>query len=229
MAGGPDQCWLAASDVHELLASYGVPVLATVPCATADEAVAAAAAVGYPVALKTGATGVVHKTDVGGVSLGLVDAAEVRAAFLAMTARLGGGAVMQPMARGSVELVAGVTRQDIFGPVAMVGLGGIWTDLLADRAFSLLPLTDLEAGALLRSLRCHPLLAGYRGAPAVDVAAVEDLLLRLSALAADLPEIAELDLNPVLAGPEGVVAVDARVRLGPPAPVPDELGRRLRR
>ncbi|HEX7189863.1 MAG TPA: GNAT family N-acetyltransferase [Actinomycetes bacterium] len=228
MAGGPDQCWLAASDAHELLASYGVPVLATVPCATADEAVAAAAAVGYPVVLKTGATGVVHKTDVGGVSLGLVDAAEVRAAFLAMTARLGGGAVMQPMAHGSVELVAGVTRQDIFGPVAMVGLGGIWTDLLADRAFRLLPLTDLEAGALLRSLRCHPLLAGYRGAPAVDVTAVEDLLLRLSALAADLPEIAELDLNPVLAGPEGVVAVDARVRLAPPVPVPDELGRRLR-
>ena len=224
-----DGGWLGATVVRDLLSAYGLPMLPLAMCATHDEAIAAAQRVGYPVALKTAAEGVVHKSDVGGVSLGLVDEADVRTAFQSMVDRLGGEAIVQPMAKGTVELVAGLVRQDTFGPVAMVGLGGVWTDVLADRVFGLLPLSDLEASALLRSLHCHPLLAGHRGSPPVDLAAVEDLLMRLSALADDMPQVAELDLNPVLAGPDGVVVVDARVRLADPAEVPDEFGRHLRR
>ena len=221
--------WLSAPDVRDLLAAYGIAMVPTVSCVTAEEALVAADMVGYPAVVKTDVAAALHKSDVGGVVLGLANAADVRAAFVDLTGRLGGGVVVQPMTSGTVEMVAGLTRQDTFGPVAMVGLGGIWTEVLGDRAFALLPMTDLEAGALLRSLRCHPLLVGYRGRPAVDVPALEDLLMRLSALSTDLPEVAELDLNPVLAGPDGVLVVDAPLRLASPTVVPDELGRHLRR
>src|SRR5664279_4939823 len=108
-----------------------------------------------------------------------------------------------------------------FGPLVVFGLGGVFTDLLDDRALRLVPLTDLDAADLVRGVRAAPLLVGYRGAPAVDVAAVEDLLLRVGRLAEDLLEVAELDLNPVIARADGVLAVDAKVRLAPPPPRPD--------
>ena len=133
------------------------------------------------------------------------------------------------MARGSVELVAGVVHDPLFGSLVMVGLGGVHTDLLGDRAFRLVPMTDLDAGRMWRSLRAAPLLTGYRGTPPVDTAALEDLLLRLGRLAEDLPEVAELDLNPVLAGPDGVVAVDAKLRLQRVGAEPDARLRRLGR
>jgi acyl-CoA synthetase (NDP forming)/GNAT superfamily N-acetyltransferase len=223
-AGG----WLGPSEVTALLTAYGVPLVPGELAATADEAVDAARRVEFPVVLKTTAAGVLHKTDVGGVRLDLTGPDEVRTAADELLSRLAGGVVVQPMVRAPVELVAGVTRADAVGPVAMVGLGGVWTDLLQDRAFGLVPLTEHEPAALLRSLRCAPVLEGFRGAPPVAVGTVEDLLLRLSALAADLPEVAELDLNPVLVGPAGVTVVDARVRLAEPVAVPDELSRHLR-
>jgi acyl-CoA synthetase (NDP forming) len=119
--------------------------------------------------------------------------------------------------------VVGVTREAQFGAVAMVGLGGVLTDLIRDRSFGLLPVTDRGAASLLRSLRVSPMFAGFRGAEPVDVAALEDLVLRVSAFATDCPEVAEMDLNPVMAGPHGAVVVDAKLRLCPPVPVPDDL------
>jgi acyl-CoA synthetase (NDP forming) len=154
----------------------------------------------------------------------------VAAAYDAIAAATGQpqpAVLVQPMAHGTVELVAGIVHDPLFGSLVMAGLGGVHTDLLGDRAFRLVPMTDLDAGRMWRSLRGAPLLTGYRGAPAVDTDALEDLLLRLGRLAEDHPEVAELDLNPVLLGPGGAVVVDAKLRLEPAGPEPDPILRRL--
>ncbi len=230
----PDGCWLDAAEAAALLAAFGVPVLRTVAASTAEDALAAADRVGYPVALKA-AAGVVHKTEAGGVRLGLADAAGVRDAFAAVDAaggHPGAGVVVQPMAAPGVELLVGANRIDPYPPLLLVGLGGTATDLLADRCVRLAPLTDLDAAEMISGLRAYPLLTGYRGAARADVAAVEQLLLRVSALVDEVPELVELDLNPVVATPAGCTALDVKVRL---APVPagadllaDPLARRLR-
>jgi acyl-CoA synthetase (NDP forming) len=222
--------WQPNRTTAAILAAYGVPVLATAAVATADAAVTAATEAGYPVVVKSGDPNLVHKSDTGGVRLAVSDAAEVRDAFRAVTAagRPGTGALVQRQISAPVELVAGLIHDPLFGSLVMLGLGGVHTDLLGDRTLRLVPLTDLDAGRMWRNLRAAPLLTGYRGAQAVDTAALEDLLLRLGRLAEDLPEVAELDLNPVLAGPDGVVAVDAKLRLAPVGPEPDPTLRRLR-
>lgn len=138
------------------------------------------------------------------------------------------GITVQPMAPEGVELVAGLNRDELFGPVLMTGAGGTLTDILADRRWRGLPLTDLDASQMLRSLRCAPLLAGYRGQPAADENAVLDVLHRLARLAEIAPEIAELDVNPLVAAPGGAFAIDVKVRLAPARPVPDAYDRRLR-
>jgi acyl-CoA synthetase (NDP forming) len=155
----------------------------------------------------------------------------VRAAYHAIAGALGMGfppVLVQPMARGTVELVAGLMHDPLFGSLVLVGHGGTSTDLYADRALRLLPVTDLDAARMWRGLRIAPLLAGYRGAVPADTRAVEDLLLRLGRLAEDLPEVAELDLNPVLVGPDGLVAVDVKLRLAPVGTEPDPALRALR-
>jgi acyl-CoA synthetase (NDP forming) len=135
---------------------------------------------------------------------------------------------VQRQVSAPVELLAGLAHDRLFGSVVLLGLGGVRTELFDDRVLRLVPMTDLDAGRMWRDLHCAPLLTGYRGASPVDTAALEDLLLRLGRLAEDLPEIAELDLNPVLAGPDGVVAVDAKLRLAPVDAEPDPTTRRLR-
>ena len=188
---------------------------------SAQGAAAAAADIDGPVALKAAAGTLVHKTDRGGVRLGLTTAEDARQAYAEMAARLGddmGGAVVQPMVEPGVETAIGVVSDQQFGPLIMFGLGGVASDLLADRAFRLLPLTVEDAAAQVRSLRAAPLLFGYRGAPPCDVPALEDMLLRVAALADDLPEITELDLNPVVSTPEGATAVDVKIRLTPAEP-----------
>jgi acyl-CoA synthetase (NDP forming) len=173
----------------------------------------------------------VHKTDVGGVRLGLPSADAVVAAFDEMTAALGdamGGAVVQAMVPAGVETIVGVVQDPSFGPLVMFGMGGIATDLLGDRAFRILPLTDLDAAELIRSVRGSPLLFGYRGAPAADVAALEDVLLRVARLVDEVPEVAEMDLNPVIVGPDGATVVDVKVHLVPAVPHPERAVRRLR-
>lgn len=220
--------WLPAPAVTELLSYYGVPVVPGQEAGSAEETVRAAEDIGYPVVLKTGRADIVHKTEVAGVRLGLTGPEQVRAAYAELAGRLGGDVLVQPTVRAVVELVVGVTREATFGPVAVLGMGGVLTDLLADRTYRMLPLTDLDARQMLLGLRCSPVLRGFRGAERVDVEGLEDLLVRVSALAADLPQVAELDLNPVMASGTGAVVVDARVRLAPPEPVPDEAARALR-
>jgi acyl-CoA synthetase (NDP forming) len=170
------------------------------------------------VVLKADGPDIVHKSDVGGVALGLRSAKAVAKAWNEMASAIGPkmtGALVQPMARPGVELIAGAVRDDSFGPLILFGMGGVTAELLGDRGVRVAPLSDVEASELVHSLRCAPLLTGYRGAQPVDVDAIADLLVRLSLLTRDVPEIRELDLNPVIASSDRVVAVDARVRVAP--------------
>jgi acetyl coenzyme A synthetase (ADP forming)-like protein len=222
----PEGGWLPTEQVGELLGTAGVPVLRTVAVHDAEEAEHAAADLGFPVALKAAGPDLVHKSDAGGVQLNLGSNAEVTAAHEAMAARLGTGmtgAVVQQMAAPGVETIVGVVQDPLFGPLVMFGLGGVATELLGDRSFRVLPLTDLDAAELVRSLRASPLLFGYRGSPRVAVDVLEDVLQRVARLAGHVPEIAELDLNPVIVSTTGAVTVDCRARVAPaPAgPAPD--------
>jgi acyl-CoA synthetase (NDP forming)/GNAT superfamily N-acetyltransferase len=216
LAADPDGGWLPSATATELVSCFGIPTVETIAVATAEEAVAAARKIGYPVALKAAAGELLHKTENGGVSLRLADEDAVRSSFDEMQRRLGtrmGGAVVQPMITAGVEAAVGVVNDPSFGPLVMFGLGGVASDLLADRAFRILPLTREDAAAHVRSLRASPLLFGYRGSEPVDGAALEDLLLRVAELADTVPEVAELDLNPVMATAAGASAVDVKIRL----------------
>ncbi|WP_328478916.1 acetate--CoA ligase family protein [Actinoplanes sp. NBC_00393] len=222
--------WQTYARTAEILAAYGIDV---VPATLVRDAFAAAVAAGQidgPVVLKSADPRLVHKSDTGRVRTGLRGPAAVREAFdtVAAAGRPGQGVLVQPHLNGPVELVAGLVHDPLFGSLVLLGHGGTSTDLLDDRALQQVPMTDLDSGRMWRSLRCAPLLTGYRGTPPVDTAALQDLLLRLSRLAEDHPEIAELDLNPVLAGPDGMHAVDAKLRLAPVGGEPDPVLRRLR-
>lgn len=216
-AGG----WLSEADAKELLEAYGIPTTRPRPAATAEEAVATAGAIGYPVVVKLASPDITHKSDVGGVALDLPDAEAVRTAFarIAASARLArpearvDGVTVQPMAdsREGVELIVGAKRDPVMGSVILVGLGGVAAEVLQDRALGLPPLSERLARGLLESLRSYPLLTGYRGRPAVDMDRLVETLIRFSYLVADLGEVRELDVNPLLVTRRGVVALDARV------------------
>ena len=217
----PDGTWLDPRDAAALLACFGIPVVAFSVVADAKSAVAAADELGYPVALKTAVPEIVHKTDVGGVVLDLRDGTAVERAWSEMSRSLGdemGDAVVQRMVAPGVETIVGVTHDPSFGPLVLFGLGGVTAELLADRAFRIVPITDEDAHELVRSLRGSPLLFGYRGRPEVDAGALEQLLLRVGQLADEVPEISEMDLNPVSSRPDGVTAVDVKVRVAPRPP-----------
>ncbi len=214
---------LGEEQSKQVLAAYGIPVSLPVPAATADAAVSAAARLGYPVVLKVLSPQITHKTDVGGVELNLDGAAAVRDAFDRIVARARAaapaaeiqGVTVQPMvsAGGACELILGCKRDPVFGAVLLAGAGGIAAEILQDRALGLPPLNERLARRMLESLRIWPLLCGYRGRPAVDVDRLVEILIRLSYLAADCPEIIELDVNPLLVGRDTVVALDARMVL----------------
>lgn len=226
----PEGGWLPAARITELLGAIGVPVLETVPVSSDAVAAAEASRLGFPVVLKASGPNLVHKSDVGGVVLDLESADDVAAAYREMVGRVGPamtGAVVQRMARPGVETIVGVVLDPLFGPLVMFGMGGIAVELLRDRAFRILPLTDADAGELVRTLRASPLLFGYRGSAPVAVDALEDILQRVARVAAVVPELAELDFNPVIVSPEGVEVVDCRVRVVPAPPAPDEHLRRL--
>jgi acetate---CoA ligase (ADP-forming) len=177
-----------------------------------EEAVAAAGRVGWPVALKTAAPGVVHKSDVGGVRLGLDGPDRLAAAYADLAARLGPRMLVAAMAGPGVELALGVVADRQFGPLVMVAAGGVLVEVLRDRRFALPPVDRRQALAMLDRLAVRPLLDGVRGAPPADLDAVADAVVGLSALAVDLGDrLAALDVNPLLAGPDGCVAVDALV------------------
>jgi acyl-CoA synthetase (NDP forming) len=205
-----DSYWTA----RELLREAGLPFPAARLVHSADEAAAAAAEIGGAVVLK--ALGLLHKSDAGGVALGLASEADVRAAHAGMEARLSPpGYCVEAMADLSdgVELIAGVQRDPRFGPVAMVGLGGILTEVLHDVAFALAPIDATVARALLERLSASALLRGVRGRPPVDLDAAADAIARVTAVAAAHPELASVEVNPILARPDGVLALDARVVL----------------
>ena len=213
--------WLDADDVAELLDCYGVRIPAWRRAADPAAAERAAVELGGRVALKALAPGLVHKSDAGGVRVGLRPGAVAREASRMGTRieRAGfspDGFLVQEMATKGIELIVGVVQDRHFGPLLACGAGGTSTELLGDVSVRLTPLSAADAREMLRSLRVYPLLEGYRGAPAVDVAAIEELLLRVGALVEAHPEIAEMDLNPVVALPDGPVTVDARVRVETP-------------
>jgi acetyl coenzyme A synthetase (ADP forming)-like protein len=205
--------WLDSTSARELLTAYGIPLIAERDGATPEEAVAAAAELGFPVVVKTALAGA-HKTETGGVALDLRSAADVRDA----ASRMRGPVVVQQFVTAGTELLAGVVQDPVFGPVVAFGPGGVLAELIGSANFALAPLTDVDAAELLGTGKAARLVAGWRGAPAADEAELEDLLHRLSRLAVELPEVAELDLNPILAGADGCVAVDMRIRIAPYAP-----------
>jgi acyl-CoA synthetase (NDP forming) len=178
---------------------------------------------GYPVAVKLASHQIVHKTEIGGVQLNLRDEQAVRQAFETITTNLihtnqaeaMEGVLVQPMVTGGVELMIGVTHDPLFGPLIAFGLGGIHVEILGDVQFRITPLTDRDAAEMVRGIKGYRLLTGYRGHPPVDLEALEEVLLRLSRLVEEIPEISELDLNPVfaLSPGQGCRIVDARIRL----------------
>jgi len=202
------------AEALDLLADYGVPVVPVHPVTDAEGAAAAAAELGYPVALKTAAPGVHHKSDAGGVALHLADAAAVGAAYEILADRLGPEALVASMAAPGVEIALGIVRDPMFGPLVLVAAGGVLVELLRDRRLAIPPLDDAGARRLIDGLRVRPLLDGVRGDPAVDVVGLAHAVSRLSVLAADLGDLLDaLDVNPVIVGPDGCVAVDALVEL----------------
>jgi acetyltransferase len=218
-ARGDGREHLSLGEVEDVLGAYGIPLAESRFAATADAAVQAAEELGWPVALKVESAAVVHKSDVGGVRLGLEDAGDVRAAFAAIEASVGTGRMegvrIQRMIQGGRETVIGMTNDRLFGPLVMFGLGGIHVEVLKDVTFRIAPVSQIDAAEMVRSLRGDALLAGVRGEPPVAFAALEEAILRLSQLVLDLPEIVEMDVNPFLAFPERekCLAVDARIRL----------------
>ncbi|MCD2516194.1 bifunctional acetate--CoA ligase family protein/GNAT family N-acetyltransferase [Massilia sp. G4R7] len=212
-------------DAKALLAAYGVPVLATEAIPDRAGALAAARRIGYPVALKILSPDIPHKTEVGGVALDLAGDAALAAALDAMEARVRAlrpqarlqGYTVQAMARRpqALELIVGLTVDPVFGPVVLFGQGGIAVELSADQAVALPPLNRLLAAELIGRTRVARLLQGYRGLPPADLDALADVLVRVGRMAAELPELVELDINPLLADATGVLALDARLRLAP--------------
>jgi acyl-CoA synthetase (NDP forming)/RimJ/RimL family protein N-acetyltransferase len=233
LAAAPGGRALTDEELIALLAAYGIPLLGTRTVTDAEVAVAAAEEVGYPVVLKSTAPWLRHRSDLGGVRLDLTDAEAVRAAFAAIPS--GDPVIVQEMAAPGVATVVEIVDDPSFGALVSFGLGGVATDLLGDRAYRTLPLTDLDAAELVRAPRAWPLLNGYRGSEPVDVPALEDLLLRVARLADDLPEVLRLTLEPVIVGPpnpwhggRSLVVAGAAARVGPPTGRVDPGPRRMR-
>jgi len=215
--------WLSTEEMVELLDCYGIRTAETAVAGSASEAAALAARTGFPVVVKLNSSTITHKTDVGGVVLDLNSKDEVKEAFNAIKKKLAAigretemeGVTIQRMVSGGVEIIAGVTQDPTFGPLIMFGLGGVQAELLKDIVLRLHPLTEVDASEMVSSIKMARLFEGFRGAPPSDIPAVQDLLLRLSAIVEDIPQIAELDFNPVkvMAMGEGYRVVDARISL----------------
>jgi acetyl coenzyme A synthetase (ADP forming)-like protein len=211
--------WLTVAEAHEVLTACGVPLVAAAMVSTGEEAARVAGDLGFPVAVKAVGPTLLHKTEVGGVVLGLRDAAEVQMACRDLETRLGErltGFLVQRMVPPGVEMLVGTVEEATFGPVMLCSLGGTTVELLGKPLARLLPLTDADIDDLFREMPGNALLRGYRGAPPVDEAALRDLLARVSQLAAACSEIQEMDINPVRLFEHGLSVVDARIRVARP-------------
>lgn len=230
LARNPSGAWMAPEGVERLLSAYGIATPRSEVVTSAGEAARTATEIGFPVAVKAVGPTLVHKSDIGGVSLNLGSSAEVRSAYSEMKRRLGKpmtGALVQEMIDSAVETVIGVTHDSSFGPLIMFGSGGTAVELFKDQSFRSLPLTDVDAAELVRSTRGSPLLFGFRGAPPANADALEQMLIQVASMAEDLPELAEMDLNPVMVTVTGAIVVDARIRVEPVQPAPDATLRRI--
>jgi acyl-CoA synthetase (NDP forming) len=205
----------------EFLSTQGFSVVPTSLARSPSEAVRLAKSLGLPVALKVVSSQITHKSDVSGVRLHLASLSQVSKAYGEILATVQSrapeavvdGVSVQPVAKPGIEVVAGLTQDRTFGPVIMFGLGGIFVEVLNDVAFRVVPLRPKDARAMIREIRGFPILQGLRGTSPIDLGALEDMLLKLSALAERHPELHEVDLNPVFAYPTGALAVDARILL----------------
>lgn len=217
------QDWLTEEEMRRVLAAYGVTLAPTAFAKTPDSAVECADAMGYPVVAKLVSSQVTHKSDLGGVLLNLSDEEAVRAAYASLAESAHehavpfDGVLIQPMTTGGVETMIGVVHDRLFGPIIGFGLGGTDVEVLGDMHFRLAPLVGRDVDELIGETRASRLLAAHRGKPAADLAALSELLSRISALAQAVPEILELDLNPVIVKPagQGCHIVDARIRVFP--------------
>ena len=223
--------WLPPDQVSDLLACYGINLVPTLEAASLDGAVRALSELdGGPVVMKADVAGLIHKSDAGAVLLDLRSVHDVKRGYADLAGRFGADlrrVLIQPMITDGIEVLIGVVHEPVFGPLVVFGLGGVATDVLGDHAARLTPLTDVDAEEMIRGIRAAPLLYGHRGSAPADLSALEDVLLRVSRLADEVPEIAELDLNPVLARADSACPVDARIRLVPAEPQ-DPFLRRLR-
>jgi len=221
LSGRPEGGWLPPDECDRLLAAYGIAAAPLVLVGNEADALAAAAEMDGPVAMKAYWPELVHKSDLDAIRLGLAGTDQVRQAYQDFRRRFGdrlAGVVVQAMATPGIEVLVGTVQDPVFGPLVAFGSGGVDTDLVADRVVRLTPLTDRDAEELVDSARIGALLRAHRGRPAGDRAALLDLITRVARLADDLPELVELDLNPVMIRPDGVMAADARVRLEPNRP-----------
>jgi acetyl coenzyme A synthetase (ADP forming)-like protein len=213
--------WLDAASVNELLGCYGIRVAESKAARTAEETMKVAKAMGFPVAIKLVSKTIIHKTEVGGVVLDIHSEEEARKAFAQIKERLArisreaemDGVLVQKMVSEGVEVIVGVTQDPSFGPLIMFGMGGIYTELFKDAVFRIHPLTDIDAQEMVRSIKAYQILEGWRGAKPSDIKALEELLLRVSAMVEDFPQIMEMDLNPLKALERGYAVVDARILL----------------
>jgi acyl-CoA synthetase (NDP forming) len=210
---------LTEIESKQILAEAGVPVAVAQLARNADEAAKVAEKAGYPAVLKIVSPEITHKSDIGGVKVGLRSADEVRKAFDEIMAAVKKaepkaqieGVAVQKMAPAGTEVIVGMSKDPQFGPVLMFGLGGIFVEVLKDVAFRIVPLEPRDARQMVREIKGFPVLEGVRGQPPADLAALEGLILKLSEFVEAHPEIEELDLNPVFAYADGVIAVDARI------------------
>jgi acetyltransferase len=222
--------WLDPAQSQALLSAFGIPAVRTVHAGDAAQAAAAACDIGFPVAMKAVSQQLVHKSDAGGVALDLASRQQVADAAVKMRQRIARespqarvqGFALQPMTAhpGAREFIVGLATDEVFGPVVLFGEGGVEAELSARHAIGLPPLDKVFAGDLIARSGLAPVMQAHRGKPALDVEAVKDVLAAVSRIAMEMPEIAELDINPLLAWPGGAIAMDARVRLHPPGGPP---------
>jgi acyl-CoA synthetase (NDP forming) len=218
---------LTEIESKELLRQAGIPVVETKLARSKKEAVAISKDLGFPVVLKIASPDIVHKSDSGGVRLGLANATQVGKAYSEIMVSIKQkypdaaiqGLAIQRMAPPAVEVIVGMSKDVQFGPVLMFGLGGILVEVLKDVSFRIVPLTRRDAAEMIREIKGYPLLEGYRGQEPADISALEELIVKVSQFVEQNPEIRELDLNPIFAYRDSAIAVDARIILETPAKV----------
>jgi acyl-CoA synthetase (NDP forming) len=213
---------LTEVEAKALLQKAGIPVVETKLARTKKEATAISKQMGFPVVLKIVSPDISHKSDVGGVKVGLENVTRVNAAYSEIMASVQQkqpgakiqGVAVQKMARPGVEVIIGMSQDSQFGPVLMFGLGGVLVEVLKDVSFRLVPVTAIDAAEMIKEIKGYPLLEGYRGQEPVDIPALEKLIVKISVLIEKNPQIKELDLNPVFAYGDGAIAADARIVMG---------------